>query len=159
MYRHDVCVIMQLDYQFRQALKMSSPPSIFIDTKKERIANCTKSNCGVSGRFMCGRCRRMGQKLCRSYHNISLEVDEEYQKDTRDPLQLSKLAVMEIEARLLYEYVFDFIEKKDLTGGKWLSVCLRDRGHTQRMVKLYKLFIYHVDVLPKQHKWMMCNDV
>lgn len=138
---------------------MSSPPLIFSDTKKERIATCTKINCGVSGRFMCGRCRRMGQKLCRSYHNISLEVEKEYEKDILDPLEMSKLAAMEIEARLLYEYVFDFIDKQDLIDGKWLSLCLRDRGHTQRMVKLYKMFISGVDALPKQHKWMICKSM
>jgi hypothetical protein len=136
-----------------------TPPSVFIETKKERIARCTLQHCGENGRYMCGRCRRMGQKLCRRYHNISLEVEKAYEKDATIPIEVSKLAAMEIEARLLYEFVFNFIDEDDLYEGKWMSLGLRDYGHTQRMLKLYRLFIHGFDVVPKYHKWMICNDV
>lgn len=104
---------------------------------------------------MCGRCRRMGQKLCRRYHNISVEVEKTFEKDTAKPVEIATLAAMEIEARLLYEFVFDFIGEEDLFEGKWLSSGLRDYGHTERMFKLYRLFIRGADVIPKQHKWMV----
>lgn len=136
---------------------MSSTPSIFRDTKKERTASCRKKNCGLNGGYMCGKCRRMGQKLCRTYHTISLEVEKAYEIDTIRTTEISLLAAKEIQSRLLYEYVFDFIREDDLVDGKWLSFGLRDNGHTQRMVKLYKLFILGVDVLPKEHKWMVCK--
>jgi hypothetical protein len=136
-----------------------SPPSIFTDAKKDRIANCKKINCGYNGSYMCGRCRRMGQKLCRNYHDISMELEKICEKDTAQPLKIAKLAAMEMEARLLYEFVFDFIDEEHLFDGKWLSSGLRDYGHTQRMLKLYGLFINGADVLPKHHKWMMCKDV
>jgi hypothetical protein len=134
---------------------MSVPPAIFIDTKKDRIANCNKINCGSNGCYMCGRCRRLGQKLCRNYHNISLEVEKMLEIDTKQ-IDAAKLAAKETEARLLYEFVFDFIDEVDLFKGRWLSPGLRDYGHTQRMFKLYYLFIHCADVLPKQHKWMIC---
>jgi hypothetical protein len=138
---------------------MSVPPSIFTDTKKDRIANCKKTNCGYNGGYMCGRCRRMGQKLCRSYHNISLEVEKAFERDTAQPVEIAKLAAKEMETRLLYEYVFNFIEDKDLLDGKWLSSGLRDYGHTQRMFKLYRLLVRGADVLPKEHKWMVCKKM
>lgn len=134
---------------------MCLPPSLFVDTKKDRISNCKKMNCGYNGNYMCGRCRRMGQKLCRNYHNISLEVEKTLEKDTVKPTEIAKLAAKEIEARLLYEFVFDFIDEDDLFDGKWLSSGLRDYGHTQRMFKLYRLFMRNSDVLPKQHKWIV----
>ena len=138
---------------------MSAPPSIFIESKKDRIANCKKINCGYNGCYMCGRCRRMGQKLCRMYHSISVEVEKTIEMDTAKPLKIAKLAAMELEARLLYEFVFNFIEEEDLFDGKWLSSGLRDYGHTQRMFKLYRLFIRGADVLPKEHKWMVCKKM
>lgn len=138
---------------------MSVPPSIFTDTKKDRIAKCRKSNCGNNGNYMCWKCRRIGQKLCRSYHNISLEVERAFDTDTIKSIEIANLAVKEIEARLLYEFVFDFIDEEDLFDGKWLSSTLRDYGHTQRMLKLYGLFIRGADVMPKQHKWLMCKKM
>lgn len=108
---------------------------------------------------MCGRCRRMGQKLCRRYHNISVEVEKIFEDDTAKTVEIAKLAALEMEARLLYEFVFDFIGEEDLFGGKWLSSSLRDYGHTERMFKLYRLFIRGADVMPKQHKWMICKNI
>lgn len=108
---------------------------------------------------MCGRCRRIGQKLCRRYHNISVEVEETIHDDICRPKTLAKLAATELEARLLYEYVFDIIHENDLFDGKWLSPGLRDYGHTQRMYKLYRLFIRGVDTVPNEHKWLMSKTM
>lgn len=138
---------------------MSVPPSNFVDIKKDRMTNCKKINCGTQGSYMCGRCRRMGQKLCRTYHSISLEVEKTFEADTTKPVEIAKLAAKELEARLLYEFVFDFIDEEDLFDGRWLSSGLRDYGHTQRMSKLYRLFIRGTDVIPKQHKWLICKKM
>lgn len=137
----------------------STLPSIFLDTKKERMARCMKDNCGKNGRYMCGRCRRMGQKLCRTYHYISIEVEKTLEKDTANSFELAKLAAKEIEARLMYEFVFDFISHSDLTDSNWLAKELRDYGHTQRMFKLYHLFISGMDTVPAKLKWMICNKI
>lgn len=139
--------------------RMSVPPSMFMDTKKDRIANCKKTSCGNNSNYLCGRCRRLGQKLCRNYHDISVEVEKLYKRDTTTSVEIAKLAAEEMEARLLYEFVFDFIGEEDLYDGNWLSSGLRDYGHTQRMYKLYLLFIRGADVIPKHHKWMTCKKV
>lgn len=138
---------------------MSGFPSSFIDAKKDRMANCKKMYCGYNGNYLCGKCRRLGQKMCRRYHSISVEVENAYEQDTTKSVDIAKLAAEEMEARLLYEFVFDFIGENDLRNDKWLSVGLRDYGHTQRMFKLYMLFIRGADVIPNQHKWLLCNNM
>jgi hypothetical protein len=100
---------------------METIPPHFIEAKKQRIARCVAmGNCDTQGKWRCGRCRRLGQKLCRAYHGIS------------DPQQ-------ELNARLLYEFVFGMISEEDLVRNEWAAAHLRDWGHGFRIQKLRAL--------------------
>ena len=92
-----------------------------METKKDRLARCSKpTTCGEEGYFRCHRCRRLGQKLCRAYHN------------EQDPKK-------ELYGRLLYEYTFDYIPEEALLTGVWAERReddVRDQGHVFRLRKL-----------------------
>ncbi len=82
-----------------------------------RACCCRPKSC-----YYCAQCRRLNKELCRGYHNI------------KDPLQ-------EIEARLIYEYVFDIITEDDLKHEMiHRKPCRgsRDYGHYKRMKVLYE---------------------
>ena len=100
---------------------MNCVPITFIAKKQQRVEQCTRPNtCGTEGHWRCGRCRRLGQKLCRAYHGLS------------DPQQ-------ELNARLLYEFVFGIISAEDILSNQWASPTLRDEGHGFRIRKLQAL--------------------
>jgi len=100
---------------------METIPAHFIETKNQRVAGCSRNGaCDAQGNWRCGRCRRLGQKLCRAYHGIS------------DPQQ-------ELDARLLYEFVFGIISEEDIVTNQWAMSHLRDWGHTFRIRKLLAL--------------------
>jgi hypothetical protein len=96
-------------------------PSIFVETRRDRFAKCNKpTTCGQKNFFRCHRCRRLSKKLCRAYH----EED--------DPRK-------ELYGRLLYEYVFDYIQEDALLTGMWAEdreEDVRDQGHVFRLRKL-----------------------
>lgn len=121
---------------------MMSVPAHFVQKKHDKMSLCTKDNCGGHGHFSCGRCRRLRVKMCRAYHALSLLVEEAYNKDVRDWDEISQLAQQEIEARLVYEYVFDIIDDKTLCSGGWLYGDVRDYGHNTRVKKLYRLYMF-----------------
>jgi hypothetical protein len=99
----------------------ASLPTIFTETKRDRNTRCTKpTTCGVNGAFRCHKCRRLGQRLCRAYH------------EEKEPAK-------ELYGRLLYEYVFDFVDAEKIADGKWWIESKddsRDQGHVFRLRKL-----------------------
>lgn len=114
-------------------------PSTFKEMSKDREMKCVKRMCGKDGCFLCGRCRRLRQKMCREYHNTGLELERAYNDDTKSDKEVSRLASKEIEERLMYEYVFNIITEDHLRSGEWLWGEMRDYGHTIRMRKLYRI--------------------
>ena len=81
------------------------------------VCRCRHKSC-----YYCPPCRKLNKELCRGYHNI------------KDPLR-------EIEARLLYEYVFDIISEEDLVkelNSKKPMRGKRDEGHYNRMKVLFE---------------------
>lgn len=114
-------------------------PYKYTDAKRERMARCNKKDCGTGGSYLCGRCRRLRQKMCREYHNIGLEVERAYNDDTTSPTELSRLAWCEMEHRLLYEYTFNILTDEDMKGDGWLHGGNRDVGHRERVRKLWRL--------------------
>jgi hypothetical protein len=92
----------------------------FIELKDARHKRC---KCHHKKPFMCGPCRRLSQKLCRTYHSDDTHRLTPYQ---------------ELHARLMYEFVFDIISFDDLVNGTWDCPTLRDQGHTFRIHKLLR---------------------
>lgn len=123
-------------------VKMMSVPNHFVQMKNDKMIRCTRTNCGGHGHFLCGRCRRLKQKMCRGYHALSIKVEDAYNKDVRDWCEVSHLAQQEIEARLAYEYVFGILDDKTLCSGGWLHGDVRDYGHNTRVKKLYRLYMF-----------------
>ncbi|NBU34202.1 hypothetical protein EBZ38_08580 [bacterium] len=71
-----------------------------------------------TGRYVCHKCGKIKQKMCRGYHDLC------------DP-------EAELVCRITYEYFFDLISLQDLVEDP-MSAKLRDFGHQERMMRLVK---------------------
>lgn len=86
-------------------------------TKRLCRGKCKSQRCGHKAH--CSNCNTIKRYLWRAYHNY---------KDPRH----------EVVARIMYEYLFDFISLRDIKGD-WLNDSLRDWGHDKRISERYHL--------------------
>lgn len=83
-------------------------------------------------RYKCRACRTMDSKLCRRCHILTDD-------DERGP-NAAGLALAEIKARILYEYVHGYLnEESILTKSGWVYSSLREKGHQIRILKLVRI--------------------
>jgi hypothetical protein len=85
-------------------------------------------NKGTS-KYECKRCKGCKRALCNRYHKFDDPADE-------------------LAARIIYEYIFDFITLDDIASGQCLRPELRDSGHQERLKRLYKR------ARPSKYEWM-----
>lgn len=114
-----------------------------IALKIRREENCQKNKCKtriVHG-HLCGRCRRMSQKLCRAYHKGNPET--KLVANNNDPVAVRNI-LEELVLRITYEYVFDYIDMETIVSAMWLvpsgNRCI---GHTKRLFNLAAAIYRH----------------
>lgn len=111
-----------------------SVPSYFVKARQERFAQCEAFNCGtINGIYHCPACHCLKKKIYTRYHNLATELDYALNLPVSS-VQCEKLAVAEIEARLLFDYVFT---DKNIKNDEWLRKI--ESGHIRRYIKLQRL--------------------
>lgn len=113
-----------------------------IALKIRKEEQCQKDKCKtrmVHG-HLCGRCRRMSQKLCRAYHKGNPETKL---VNNEDPIAIRHI-IEELVLRITYEYVFDYMDMETILSSMWL-VPLENRcyGHTKRLFNLAAAIYRH----------------
>jgi hypothetical protein len=111
-----------------------------IALKTRREEQCQKNKCKtkISHGHLCGRCRRLSQKLCCAYHKGNPET--KLGNDTT----ATALVLEELVLRITYEYVFDYIDMETILSAMWL-VPKENRcfGHTKRLFNLAAAIYRH----------------
>lgn len=105
-----------------------------IALKKMKDDNCQKDKCKTKKAcgYLCGRCRRLSQKLCSAYHTGST-----------DPAAVNNI-ITELVLRITYEYVFDYINIETIISATWLvPMGTRCIGHTKRLFNLASAIYRH----------------
>jgi hypothetical protein len=82
-----------------------------------------------TSKYECKRCKATKRALCNYYHKYDDPADE-------------------LAARIIYEYIFDFITIDDIASGKCMHPELRDIGHQERLKRLYKR------ARPSKYEWL-----
>ena len=119
-------------------------PIELVQLKSLRNAKCsnTKKKCSLkSGRFLCGSCRRLCQKLCKQYHTGSCSGCK------------ADAAAHELSSRLTYEYVFDILDDSAFENSSWMEWHWRDYGHTERIHRLWGIAC-GTDLVNGKFKWL-----
>jgi len=113
-----------------------------IALKMRKEENCQKDKCKariVHG-HLCGRCRRMSQKLCRAYHKGNPET----KLGANNNSDAVRNLLEELVLRITYEFVFDFIDMETILSSMWLvpsgNRCL---GHTKRLFNIAAAIYRH----------------
>jgi hypothetical protein len=109
-------------------------PSDLQQLKSARRKNCKhpREVCSAnSGHFLCGSCRRLGQRLCREYHKYSCKQESSGSN--------VGFAALELYSRLKYEYVFNILDDSAFEDGSWKAWHWRDYGHTMRIHRLWTM--------------------
>ena len=76
----------------------------------------------------CYACTQLARMLCRKYHMFGSTCAYTMTPD---------MAKEELASRLAYEVMFGIVTVEQVLTGKWLSFRLRDKGHTERMRRLW----------------------
>jgi hypothetical protein len=108
--------------------------------KKMKEDNCQKNKCKTKATngYLCGRCRRMSQKICSAYHKGSPET-----KIETDPTA-ARNTIEELVLRITYDYVFDYINMDTIMSAMWLvPLGSRCYGHTKRLFNLASAIYRH----------------
>jgi hypothetical protein len=118
-----------------------------IALKMRREEHCQKDKCKtriVHG-HLCGRCRRLSQKLCRAYHkgNPETKLSSNSNSNKNDSITIRHI-IEELVLRITYEYVFDYIDMESILSAMWL-VPLENRcsGHIKRLFNLAAAIYRH----------------
>ena len=111
-----------------------------IALKKMKDDNCQKDKCKTkkASGYLCGKCRRLSQKLCSAYHIGSTEASI-----AADPAAVNNI-IKELVLRITYEYVFDYINIETIVSATWLvPMGTRCFGHTKRLFNLASAIYRH----------------
>ena len=111
-----------------------------IALKKMKDDNCQKDKCKTkkASGYLCGKCRRLSQKLCSAYHKGSTEA-----RIAADPAAVNNI-IKELVLRITYEYVFDYIDIETIVSATWLvPMGTRCFGHTKRLFNLASAIYRH----------------
>lgn len=113
-------------------------PTYFVDAREERLKCCNVSNCEDIYRdikFNCANCQLLRRKLRRQYHSLNWKLRRAFKDNDSTVSKLAELASAELEARLLYDYVFSMVTLEDLNNGDWIM--LKDNYHKFHYRMLY----------------------
>lgn len=102
-----------------------------VSLREQRMKACKKHKCQKYNDHLCGPCRRLCQRLCRGYHKTLKNCCSIHEERV--------FAADELLARLVYEFVFGFVDLCTITMGTWMDCGIRDDGHTIRMQKLFRI--------------------
>lgn len=104
---------------------ISFPPSTPAELKS--IVALKARECqGCGAKYRCTNCYSLYKHMCRDYH-LSESIE----------WMSPELAQRELAGRLAFEVIFGFVPAESVEAGAWLDGRLRDRGHTERMWRLW----------------------
>ena len=105
------------------------------------MKNCNRSKCDDSfkdTRENCHNCKVLRASLHKRYHKCGRELKQAFKDNNNNNTTVTKLAELaaaELEARLLYDYVFSMVTEEDIKNGDWMM--LKDHGHKAQYRMLY----------------------